>query len=337
MRARPQIAVTVARNSFTTHFELEELWVTGDALGQRAEFTRDGFDVVLRLPASNDEFANAHVSSPGGRGSFGYSASSKADGADSVQTVRVIQLTLERDTDFGATTAVERMDDVRDFITRATSLARTIAREFVQWARVRRGQNWLGMSHHEPPIVGIRALHDETAGQDIRIGFSDGVVLRPLPRDKAIDPLLVSELPVLLSDAHPSIPVADALIADASYLMGIRPPNPEQAVLLAAVGLEVAVKLALRAKVDDARRDLLDYILDHPRDVSQQAVALFDATMDVAINRSLKTEDKPLFKRVDRLFQQRNAVAHGGVRVPPSDALDSTRAAQEALVWLASL
>jgi hypothetical protein len=119
--------------------------------------------------------------------------------------------------------------------------------------------------------------------------------------------------------------------------MGIRPPNPEQAVLLAAVGLEVAVKLALRAKVDDARRDLLDYILDHPRDVSQQAVALFDATMDVAINRSLKTEDKPLFKRVDRLFQQRNAVAHGGVRVPPSDALDSTRAAQEALVWLASL
>jgi len=325
------------RNRFTTHFELDELWVAADMLGQTAQFVRAGFDVTVRLPASNAQFPLGHSSSLAARGSFGYSKSSTPEGDDLVQSVQVIQISLERDTSFGAETAPERPDEVVEFVKQATLLARTIASEFVQWARVRRGQTWLGMSHAEPPMVGIRTLHDETAGQDIRVRVSDGIVLRPMPLDKAVDGALIADLPTLLGDGHPEVPIADALVADANYLMGVRPPNPEQAVLLAAIGLEVAAKSVLRAKIDADRRDLLDYILDNPRDISQQAAALFAATMKVAINRSLQADNKPLFVRIEKLFQRRNAVAHRGARVSIDEAHDLARAAREALVWLSSL
>jgi hypothetical protein len=327
----------MSRTSYTTQFEIDELWVAGDALGLCVEFCREGFAVTVRLPASRVDFRMREISPFNALGAFGHSSSGASHGPHHVQTVRVIQISVAQEVNLGATDDEAHEPDLVGFIDSAKTLARSVAGEFVQWMRVRRGQTWLGMSHSEPPIVGERTLHDDTSGQILSHADSDPVLVRPLPINKALDPALVLDLAGLLGDGHPEVPLADALIADAHYLIGIRPPNPQQALLLAAIGLEVAVKLVLRAKTTDAKRPLVDYILTSPRDVSQQALALFDGTMTVAIGRSLKREDRPLFNRVGKLFEHRNAVAHSGANVPFDEASNLIAAASEALAWLSAL
>lgn len=326
----------MSKSVYTTHFELDELWVRGDALGLSAEFTRDGFEVTVRLPASESDFRIEEVSGFQGRGAFGHSASGARGEADHVQTVRVIEISVARETAENSEEG-QRADVVLAFLLPAQALARSIATEFVQWMRVRLGQTWLGMSHSEPATVGLRTLYDVTDGVPIRRIIGDPVELRELSVEQAVDPELVADLGALLSDGHPAVPLSDALIADARHLMRLSPSNPQQAVLLAAVGLEVAVKATLRSKTDAVKLPLLDYILSNPRDVSQQAHALFDTTMSTAIDRSLKSDNRPLFIRVGKLFEWRNKVAHTGSPVPPEVAKDLAEAAYETLGWLSSL
>jgi hypothetical protein len=326
----------MAKASYTTQFEIDELWVAGDALGAQVQFNRDGWDVTIRIPASPSDFRMTEMQGFKTLGAFGHSSSPTLDGISRVQTVRVVQVSVAREEPFGAATEDQNAELVSAFFKEAQAVARSVASEFVQWVRVRREQTWLGMSHAEPQIVGLRAIYDQTEGRALRRTEGDPVVLRPLPIENAVDAGLVEDLAALLGDGRPEIPIADSLIADARYLVLIRPPNPQLAVLLAAVGLEVAVKSTLRSKVDTTKLALLDYILANPRDVSQQAQALFGRTMDTAIGRSLETDNKPLFKRVGKLFEWRNKVAHTGSQVPFEEAKDLAEAAREVLAWLSS-
>jgi hypothetical protein len=108
-------------------------------------------------------------------------------------------------------------------------------------------------------------------------------------------------------------------------------------VLIAAIACEVKVKSVLRARVKDDARDLLELTLENPRDFSFAARALFHEVSKAVIGHSLRDDDRPLYKRVVRLYEVRNDLAHRGVTPTIDVAEDCVRAAVQAARWLDQL
>ena len=72
--------------------------------------------------------------------------------------------------------------------------------------------------------------------------------------------------------------IGELLVGEASHLMyGSRVVRGDRATLLAAIGVEVEIKSTLRELVGAARpeRDLVDLLLDNPRDWSMSVHGLF--------------------------------------------------------------
>jgi hypothetical protein len=124
------------------------------------------------------------------------------------------------------------------------------------------------------------------------------------------------------------------LLADALHHANANPPEFRRAVLLAAIALETKVKVRLRDLAKPANLPLLDFILANPRDVSVSAAVLFDRVLQCAAGRSLRIENKALFKRLERLFEVRNKLAHRGIKPSDVEAKDGVFAAREVFAWL---
>jgi hypothetical protein len=74
------------------------------------------------------------------------------------------------------------------------------------------------------------------------------------------------------------------------------------------------VKQVLHDLVRLEAAGLLDTLLESPRDFSLAAVALFDRPMAAVAGQSLRKADRPLWKKVDRLFTIRNAIGPSSER-----------------------
>ena len=89
-----------------------------------------------------------------------------------------------------------------------------------------------------------------------------------------------------------------------------------RAVLIAAIACEVKVKEVLRQAASEDQRSLLDFALDNPREVTVTAAdGLFDKLMLATAGRSLRQDDRQLFRHIQELYTVRNRVAHSG-RLP---------------------
>jgi hypothetical protein len=108
-------------------------------------------------------------------------------------------------------------------------------------------------------------------------------------------------------------------------------------VLLVAVACEVTIKQRLRAVCTRDARPVLDWALDNPRDVSQQAAGLFDKTAKAVTGRSLREENKPAYKGLEALFKDRSDVAHRGARIHEDVVRAHLANADVALEWTAGL
>jgi hypothetical protein len=133
------------------------------------------------------------------------------------------------------------------------------------------------------------------------------------------------------------LPIAETLLADALYFIGLRPPDCQRAVLIAAIACEVKVKDTLRQKVPPDRRSLVDLLLENPRDWSIAALALFDKATDAALGRSLRTDHREVYKDVCRLFELRNRIAHRGEKPDETEASRVVRAGRQVFRWLDGL
>ena len=118
----------------------------------------------------------------------------------------------------------------------------------------------------------------------------------------------------LLNDYRPELPVGESLLADALYFLASDPPDPQRAVITAAIGCEVKVKQTIRSKAPAVLIKLIDLILDSPRDWSLAAIALFDRGAEAGLRLILGRTIGELFKRVALLFEVRNKIAHKGER-----------------------
>jgi hypothetical protein len=107
-------------------------------------------------------------------------------------------------------------------------------------------------------------------------------------------------------------------------------------VLLAAIACEIAVKNTLLEVASPHQRQLVESLLQNPRDFSLAAIALFDKPCLAVLGRSLKAQDTALYKRVEALFEDRNRIAHralAGLR-PEKDLRSEVGAAREAVSWV---
>jgi len=313
-------------------FALNDLKISTEALGQTCAFKRDGCDVELTIPSDlmkfdvpEEEFLviwhelrHPDTNEPAPwRPVFAIRVVVRADAELGI-------LDFEPNRDNAVTDRAVAHDQ------RTAALAEHVAMEFIDWARLH-GQTQLGI-HGQPPERIRRSLHDEDAQRRIPLGFGGTIFARVTPEKEVIGLTNLREIGTWLCEKR-ALPVAETMLADAVHLAGNHPPDLQRAILLAAIACEVKVKEALRTKAAMGIRPAIELLIQNPRDFSMPVAGFFDKAMAAATGRSLRTDNQALYKRVDRLFQIRNRIAHSGCP-PPPEAADLINAAVQAFHWL---
>lgn len=128
---------------------------------------------------------------------------------------------------------------------------------------------------------------------------------------------------------------ARQLLADARYLAHWAPSkDPPRSVLVAAIACEVRVKGMLRERAKPPADVVLDVLLDNPRAFPHSAIELFDKVSLAVDGRSLRLQDKELYKRLGAVFEIRNKIAHHGYEPTLDEARQVVGAAMEVFEWL---
>jgi hypothetical protein len=160
----------------------------------------------------------------------------------------------------------------------------------------------------------------------------------PAPLSSQVDPA-IGHLAALAEDAGegpPGLLAALAKVAEHYARYAVR--DLRRAVLMAAIACEVKLKETLRRCATDAQQSLVDFALDNPHEVTVTAAdGLFDKLMLATLGRSLRKEDTPLFKDIQRLYKVRNAITHRGTMPDEADVGCVVRAARRCFIWPDSL
>jgi hypothetical protein len=310
------------------YFAVRDLLVRTEVLGTKLEFDRAGFHVEVLFPGNGADRhwplgALRHIS---GR-----------EPCEQGLAVQMLKLMV-----FGEGPPGQDTDGSIEHLRKSFHAAEGIVRELIEWARIH-GQPWLGL--HGQPVrrVGNHLLGDDS--DDIADYCFNEDVLPQIQEDYApefemevsLDSANSSSLAQYLARDSGELPIAETLLADALYFIGLNPPDWQRAVLIAAIACEVKVKDALRRKVSPDRLPFVDLILDSPRDWSLAAVALFDKAMNAALGRSLRAERHDIYKDITKLFEVRNGIAHRGERPGDDDGRRVVYAAREVFRWLDGL
>lgn len=325
----------MARARLYYRFRVRDLFVDGALLGRSVEGEVDGKPVAIRVPADRSIFA-PELSRP--------AAGTEGPSASDERTVGTVQVSIDSALPFGADdpSVVDLASDYRwaialndEFATNLV-LATRVVSGLVEWSRVALDQFGLALTVDEPALLDVQRVFDLDADRFYPLGMHapGWASFRPgnaLPVTEAF----VREVLATGYQEHPH--AALGLLADARHLAARPQQDWQRAVLAAAIATEVRVKQALRAAANDDLRPLVDFALDNPRDVSVAAPNLFDKAMHAVCGRSLRDEDRRLFKEVDLLFRVRNGVAHHAHRPEAGEGQRAVKAAVDAFVWLDSL
>jgi hypothetical protein len=311
------------------YFEVRGVLVRAELLGTKLEFDRGGLRVEILIPGNG---ADRHWE---GFGAVKPVYGGEPNGhAFAVHTVKVMV--------FGEGPRGQDTAGSIEHLRKSFHAAESAIAELVEWARIH-GQPWLGL--HGQPVrrVGNHLLGDDSV--DIAdYGFSEDVL--PAIEDErepaydggaSLDTAQASSLARQLDCGTVALPIAETLLADALYFIGLRPPDCQRAVLIAAIACEVKVKDTLRQKVPQDRRSLVDLLLENPRDWSIAALALFDKATDAALGRSLRTDQRNVYKDVCKLFEMRNRIAHRGEKPDEAEASRVVLASRQVFRWLDEL
>lgn len=106
---------------------------------------------------------------------------------------------------------------------------------------------------------------------------------------------------------------ATRLLSDAFYYAtSADSANPRMGIILAAIAVEVRIKAFLTERASEEQRDLVELVIDNPRDVTLAAVSLYDKGLKAVVGRSLREEDRPAYNALTALFVERNRLVHKG-------------------------
>jgi hypothetical protein len=311
------------------HFEVAGLMVDVELLGQSLTVRRDEYEVLITLPASETDFGVRPPFSDRTRVLGGGTQDPKTGQwlKRSVGLVRArvdLDLPLTKD-DFSPT---------HEGLRKAASAARRAVGDYLEIVRADYGQYWLDTC--TPRVTWITSVVDRHTGEDLRVSYGDplGPVVLTV---QALSPGEQGDIRARLERGlGPDLP--KTLLANAMHMGCIlKPPQRREAVLLAAIACEVAIKTAIRQACPEPSKALLEYALDNPREVTQQAAGLFHVAARAVTGKSLREKDPQAWKAVGTLFEKRNRVAHYGDDVSAEDLNKALQAASTAVAWARTL
>jgi len=229
------------------------------------------------------------------------------------------------------------LDEAHRVYDEAEPIAIELTRRYIQHVRVRFRQSWLGSSAWTPSGVWNTEMRD-ASGHRLAVSYSRmGTVVLQFCEDA----LTIADQQEAISNASRGIdpPLAESLLADARFVnWPTGNSDRRQGVLLAAIACEVKIKQRLRELAHSEQQGLLALILDNPRDVTIAVSSLLDTTLDAVCGRSLRRDDKNLYKAAVSLFEDRNTVAHrGGVGLDPGQLGKHFQTAQSLFSYLDSI
>jgi len=193
----------------------------------------------------------------------------------------------------------------------------------------------MGTSADLPIRALFSHLDDIDLSQRIPVGAGKTLIIHSRPQEAAVNSNVL-DMYVANVCSGKSVELPKELLSDAKYLAWIRDPKDLRiAVLTAAIACEAKIKKDLVENAKSEKEQLLvDVILKNPRDVTVAVAQLFDRPAQAILGRSMKTDRKTLFDATRRLFETRNAIAHGKAKPTDGAMLEAVRTATEIFGWL---
>ena len=325
------------------HFEIPELWISRDLSGTSHEASHSGFKMRLSFPRDAGDFGIRERDAwHDHRLVTGWIEDKR--GQRLAEAVEMVRVTVECRLPFGADDVGDGrrppdtvFDDGVEVLKAAANAARGLLRDYLDLVRAEHGQFWLGLSGSRHRVTWLTEVREQKTDRWVKVGYNDPLSVFTPSSDRALS--LEDHGGVIAQASLGERPALHhALIADASYLVSRSdPPQRREALLLAAIACEVTIKQTLRAACPMPALPLLDWALDNPRDLSVQAAGLFDKTAKAVTGRSLREENRSVYKGVVTLFEDRNGVAHRGKEIADGVAQTHLKNAEAALEWTAGL
>ncbi|MFD0883859.1 hypothetical protein ACFQ08_04715 [Streptosporangium algeriense] len=323
------------------HFEVESLWIHADLMGTRQTARVGGYLCTLVFPLDHLDFDVREED----RIQIVRGWSEDPSGEKIKWSVCWVRVEVEIPSDLTAANfpdggSNEHFDEAQELLRTAHLSASEFVTRIMRQISVTYKQFWLGPSvkRFTPGWRSGYLLDRNGSRIPVGYGIARGGVLRlNVSVPDAND--FVTLIQNVTDDAVAEPPLAETLLGDAIYASSdARHPDLRLGTLLAAVACEVKVKAAMRRLASPEQSALVDLVIASPRDVSLAAAFLFDRGIEAICGRSLKKENKDLWKAVDRLFQIRNKIAHaGGEGLAIGDLKGHSETALQAFEWIDSL
>ena len=322
--------------------ELDGVIVERVVLGSKLRVGRDGFSFLIEIPSCQDEYHYGTMVTGNETGDERVYVPKLAylqpkDDSHLVE-IRIVRVVVNVASDLSAD-KYDKSKPEDDVALNAVFLelwnyAHEATREFTDTVRSH-GQPWIEPNGLYPRVLNTVPLVDTTLSKSF--GFSIGRALgsfRVVDSSGYLTPERLAAIErTMQQDGPPS--VGEVLVSDAFYLAESEQANgPSQATLLAAMGVEVKTKAVLKVLAGAEKMELLELLLENPRDWSLSAHGLFAKALPTLAARDLGEDHKELSKRVQKLFTARNKVAHRGESIDTQESKIHVATAQASIQFL---
>lgn len=323
------------------YFEIDGLHCEPQVLGESLTVERQDILYRVDLPSRRESFSFTHASVDGPSAPRDYEPTvALVELHDDFVEVRLIRVVINlevpdpwnpQDSTNGETAVLRKL----------ISESRAIVTDLCNWTRVLEKQDWMSPPERLPRLVSQAQLIDisdpESATLLPTMILSAGSI-QVLPEKGILDRAGLARVGTALQSRGSPRP-DDLLLADARHLVHWRkgPSDPELAILLAAMAVEVRTKAVLQDLATGDQADLVTLLIDNPRDWSLSAHAHFAKAIEAILGRDLGKEWRRTARAVQGLFEARNQIAHRGKKFGVEQARVHVDAATVAIESLASL
>lgn len=298
------------------HFPISELRVSSEMPGSRVECIVDDYSCAIIFPQidfvnecikwqSTDATTGRHP--VGGRPTEYIIRELRIE--TQVQSSGSTFVTLGVD---GEESTVTHNFDVKSLFATGEEIANKVLRRYLDYVRFRHEQYWLRSSS----IVHRNVYNEviDSTGRAIESNLNDrrGIVA-PQSGEDGLLTVAKSNSIVSQIEQDVGIELEEELLADARFI-GWPPKDPyyRLATVLAAMACELKIKNTLVRLARPDQQELVEFILKNYRDVAYALIHLYDSGLKAVCGRSLREDDRELYKRINELFEIRNAIVHRG-------------------------
>lgn len=298
------------------HFPISDLRVSLEMPGSRVEFIVDDYSCAIMFPQV--DFVNERIK---WQSAYATTGRHPVGGRPTEYVIRELRIEVQvpsSGTIFvtpgadGKEPTVRHNFDVESLFATGEKIVNKALRRYLDYVRFRHEQYWLRSSS----IVHRNVYNEviDSTGHVIASNLNDrrGTVA-PQSGDEGLLTEAKSKSIISQLEQDVGIELEEELLADARF-MGWPPKDPyyRLATVLAAMACELKIKNTLVRLARPDQQELVEFILKNYRDVAYALIHLYDSGLKAVCGRSLREDDRELYKRINELFEIRNAIVHRG-------------------------